>query len=318
MHCRTLVWLTAILAPSLSVAQESEEVPRSQWEAVTHVGAGYDTNANGSTVGQGFLGFTPDPHLNATESPFAEAGFIVEHTANLAPQKGFISVFQLSHRINPEASFVDQSIVALGTEAVLIRGNTRFSLGVNGYASWLEGDNWDDERAGNVDIAVTHRPDTFETTLTIRTSRLSNSPVDFEPFDMDRYLAGLSFTRSDIGPRAGTVGVTFLGGRDAPRRTGSPFGNNRGGAHMSASLPLRAGLTGYLELSSLRTDYAGHFFGADRHDDQHSAAAALEFEGWPQDKWTITPQVRWVQNDSTVSLYAYDRIEAVVYVRRAL
>jgi hypothetical protein len=307
-----------LMAVLRTQAQEEEPgpLPRFEWTAQTHLGVGYDTNANGSTQEQTFVGFTLDPRFVATESAFAELGLSLEHTTNLSAQSGFISTAEWSHRANPNASFADQTLVALGTEAVLLRGDTRFSAGVSGYSGWLQGH--EDERGAHVDLGVSHRRGDLETAFALRTSRLSYIQSDFALLDVDRYLGALTLTQFNIGAHSASVGVTLLGGRDAARRVGSPFGATRIGAQLSANWVLKPQATLYLELSGLQSDYAGEFFGSDREDDQHTAALALEFERWPAEKWTFAPQVRWVRNDSTVTLYSYHRIEAVLYVRRAL
>ena len=159
---------------------------------------------------------------------------------------------------------------------------------------------------------------TSTTAFTLRTSRITNQDRDFAALDVDRYLAAVSVTQSNIGERSASGSFTLVVGRDAPRRAGSPFGNNRYGIQFSGSWPVGARAHCSLELSTLRNDYAGRFFGLERKDLQYEAAAALEFEGLPAQGWVLAPQVRFVQNDSSVSLFDYDRLEAVLYLRRAL
>jgi len=316
MHQRVLAACSAwALLTAAPVSAEDES--SSQWVAVTQFGAGYDTNANGSTSEQAFLGFTLDPHSVATKSPFGELAFSLENTATLAPQRGFVSTLQLTHRANPDAPFVDQSVASLGTEAVVIVGETRYSAGVSGYASWLRGQDQDDERGLNVDLAVSHQAEELETALTLRAGRLSNAPAAYEILDVDRYLGGVSLTRHNIGSRSASIGVTMLAGRDIARRVDSPFGNNRIGAQLSANWAVRGKTTFYMELSNVHSDYPTSFFDVDRQDQQYGAAFAFEFTDWPAAKWTFTPQLHWVRNDSNVTLFSYDRIEAAVYVRRA-
>src|SRR5262245_23144488 len=96
----------ALLAWStLASAAEEAEVAPSEWLVMSELGAGYDTNANGSTRAQSFLGFQLDPRYLAAKSPFAEASLSAEYTANVAPQRGFISSMHVGHRVNPDASF---------------------------------------------------------------------------------------------------------------------------------------------------------------------------------------------------------------------
>lgn len=327
MGIRGMALLLAVLPLGTAGAQEGQaepalqeedtvEVPRSQWEGSVELGAGYDTNANGSTSVQSFLGFPLDPRYVATESSFAQAGFGVQHTLNLAPDRGFVSSMQLSHRVNPEASFADQSIVALGTEGIINRGASRFSAAIGGYASWLHGEG--DERGANLDLNAAHEEDNVATVFTLRLSRVDNDQREFADLEVYRYLAALSFTRSAIGSHAANVGLTFVSGHDSPLRRASPFANDRLGVQLSADWSVKEGIQAYIQLSGLRSDYRDPFFGFDRKDDQLSAAAAVEFTGWPGENWVLAPQVQYLRNDSTVFLFEYDRLEAVIYLRRAL
>ncbi len=314
-----LLLLAAVIAPQRAGAEETgepAETPASQWVVMSEFGAGYDTNANGSTRQQNFLGFQLDPRFLATESAFGEVSLSAEHTATLTPRGGFISTFQLGHRANPNASFADQTVAAIGTEGVLLRGDFRLGVGISGYSTWLHGH--DDERGANLDLNATHEAGDIETAFTLRTSRISNQDRDLAALDVDRYLAAVSVTQSSIGARSGSGAFTLVAGRDAPRRAGSPFGNNRYGIQFSGSWAFGTQAHCYVELSTMRSDYAGRFFGLERKDLQYEAAIALEFEGLPAEGWILAPQLRFVQSDSSVSVFEYDRLEVVLYLRHAL
>lgn len=310
--CRVAWFVSGLLAAGVASSQSTAESP---WTASAQLGVGYDTNANGSTREQTFLGFTLDPRRVATESSFGELALSAEHTAEFEGTRGFISTFQLAHRAYPDAPVADQTVAALGTEAVLVRNGTRWSTALSGYANRLDSVNH--EHGANIDLAVSHRSaGHLETAFTLRTSRVGFSEKEFEVLDIDRYLAGLSFSQVEIGEGANNIGITFLAGRDAARRGGSPFGDTRWGALISGTWLVRPRRSAYLEVSAQRSDYAGEFFGFARRDGQYEAVVSLEFQSWPAVKWSLTPQLRYVRNDSTVSVFAYDRVEAALYIAR--
>ena len=60
----------------------------------------------------------------------------------------------------------------------------------------------------------------------------------------------------------------------------------------------------------------GTFFGGKRDDNQLALTVAADLQDFPARRWTLTPRVRYMKNDSNISLYEYDRFEAVVYLRR--
>jgi hypothetical protein len=73
----------------------------------------------------------------------------------------------------------------------------------------------------------------------------------------------------------------------------------------------------YLELSDMVSDYDGRFFGSGRKDKLLAASLSMDFQNFPSAKWSVAPRVRYMKSDSDVSLYDYDRVEAVVYIRRS-
>jgi hypothetical protein len=109
----------------------------------------------------------------------------------------------------------------------------------------------------------------------------------------------------------------LLAGRDEARRVGSPFSNDKFGARLFAGISLRPRSTLYGELLYLDTRFDGlGFFGMRRHDRQLLAFVGFDAENWPVRNWTVSPQIRYTDNRSNVSLFDYDRVEAMVFVRR--
>ena len=307
----------AVIERYLEAIGKRSQFGGSRWSATAQAAAGFDSNANGSTADQAFLGFTLDPRNVETESAFGELAFSLGHTLALGASSGLVSSFQLTHRANPDASFIDQTVASLGTGFVHAIGSTRLNAGVSASAGWLDGE--DHDRATNLDLGVTHRTvSDFEWGASVRASVQDYEEPGLRILDVERYLAGLSLTRLNIGDHSGRFGLVLLGGVDEARRDGSPYGSNRHGGRLFTSWLLRPQSSLYAEVSSMTVDYQdGTFFGADRKDDQLSVAVALEFQNWPVAKWSVAPRLRYLNNDSNVSLYEYDRVEAIVYVRRA-
>jgi hypothetical protein len=67
----------------------------------------------------------------------------------------------------------------------------------------------------------------------------------------------------------------------------------------------------------MTSDYDGTFFGSRRKDELFAATLAFDFQNFPAAKWSLAPRVRYMKSDSDVSLYEYDRVEAVIYIRRS-
>ena len=305
----------AVIEKYLGAIGDRSRLAGSRWSAVAQFGAGYDTNANGSTSEQSFLGFTLDPRNVETKSSFGELALGVGNSVALGTESGLVSNLQLTHRANTDASFIDQTVAALSTGFVWARGTMRYSAGIDGYQGWLDGETH--ERGANLNVGASRRFGEFETSLSLRGGRLEYEQDSLKSLDADRYLAGLAVTRLNIGSNSGRVGAALLFGKDDARSEGSPYSNDRFGARLFASWLIQSQSSVYLELSDMTSDYDGQFFGSSRKDEVLTATVALDFQNFPAEKWSVAPRVRYMKSDSDVSLYEYDRVEAVVYIRRS-
>jgi len=282
------------------------------------LGAGYDSNANGSTGEQTFLGFTLDTNNVETASSFFELAAGLNHVAPLGESVAWINGVRLSHRLNPDADFVDQSIGSLGTMLSWAHERARASVGINGYYSFLDGE--DHEWGAAVDLATGRRlGDNWDLGLTLRGGPVRYENDLLEVLETDRYLGALTLSRLNIGGRPARMGLTILGGLDDEREDGSPYGNQRLGARLTGGWAISARSGMYAEAGYLRTGYddSPGFFGVDRKDEESSWLIAGEIQDWPTRGWALNPRLRYVQHDSNVSLYEYDRWEASVYLRRS-
>lgn len=286
-----------------------------RWSALGQVGAGYDSNANGSTSEQSFLGFTLDPHNVATRSSFGEMSLNGNNVLSFGPTFGIVSNLDLMHRANTDASFVDQTVSSLASTAVWLHGEYRFSGGLDGYLGWLDGS--DHERGANLNLGAARQfGSNYEGAVSLRAGSLEYRDEGLRILDTDRYLAGFSLTRFNIGERGARVGGTLLIGTDDVKHAGSPYGNDRYGLRVFGSMAVRPNTVAYAELSEMSTSYNGSFFGSNRDDNQLALTLAADLQDFPARRWTLTPRLRYMKNDSNIALYEYDRFEAVVYLRR--
>jgi tetratricopeptide (TPR) repeat protein len=282
------------------------------------LGAGYDSNANGSTSQQNFLGFTLDPNNVEAESGFAELALGLSHVAPVDGSTAWVNGLRLSHRYNADARFVDQSIAAIGTTVSRASGRTRVSAGINGYYSLLDGE--DHEYGGALDLGIGGRfAENWDLGFNLRGGPVRYQDELLEVLATDRYLAALTLSRLNIGGRAARIGLTLVGGVDEERDNESPYGNTREGARLNGGWSLSPSASLYVEAGFLRTDYddTPGFFGADREDEEVGGLIAFEFHSWPAEDWTLNPRVRYLQHDSNIALYEYDRWEASLYLRRS-
>ncbi len=134
-----------------------------------------------------------------------------------------------------------------------------------------------------------------------------------ETLDVDRilYRGGLSYRFGSPG----TIGIEIIGGDDSERQTGSPYGNSKFGGRLTLFVPIGSNGQLFASTGSLTSEYDGLFFGATREDTQISSLLQITFSDVWSEGLSLTPRIRYVNNDSNVALYDYDRTEVGLQLR---
>ncbi len=282
------------------------------------IGTGWDSNANASTDSNSFGPVVLDSNNVETDSTFVELAGGFQHGLATEPDGVVISAGRVSYRLNPDARFVDQALVSLGTAGQKSWGATRATLGASGYYSWLDGS--PQALSAGLDLGLARQlGPNWELASVARLGSLRYQQDDLEVLDVDRYLGTLSLVRAGLGTAGGRMGVSALFGTDAATANDSPYGNDRLGGRFFTGWPLGTRGSLFFDAGYLVTDYDSppDFFGEDREDRQWTAALSTEYRDWPARGYTLVPTLRFTNTDSTVSLYEYDRLELGVYLRRS-
>jgi hypothetical protein len=189
-------------------------------------------------------------------------------------------------------------------------------VGINGFHGLLDGE--EHQRSANLELGASRVfADQWEFAGLLRAGRLDFLQDDLEILDVDRYLGGIALTRLNLRNGTARLGAAALVGRDDERRASSPYGNEKWGLRLYGGILLRPQSTLYGEVLYLDTQFEGvGFFGAQRRDEQAMAYVGVDFQNWPRIGWTVSPQLRFTDNRSNVSLFKYERFEAMVFVRR--
>jgi hypothetical protein len=281
------------------------------------VGAGWDSNANASTGSDTFGIFLLNPENVETSSSFVELAGGFQHGYAAQPDGLVLTTGRASYRLNPDADFVDQALLSLGTEGRKTWGATRGTVGASGYYSWLDGSQH--ELGAGIDLGLSRRlGGNWELGSAGRAGVVRYQQDELEVLDVSRYLGSLALTRTGIGARNGRAGLVALFGTDDAEDDSSPYSNDRLGARLFGGWQLGTGSSLYLEAAYLETDFddSPGFFGEDRVDDQWTVALGTDYRDWPARGYSLLPTLRFTSTDSTVSLYEYDRFELGVYLRR--
>ncbi len=284
--------------------------PASRFSPYLEFGSGYDSNANGSTDNQQFLGFTLTPNNVETESPFADLAAGFSYSRPSSTRFGWYNGLRASYRSNPDADFVDSGI-ASGYGGFNWRRERFFGrLGADAY--WASRDGESNEKWVAGDLLLGRRlSDRWDLTLNLRSGALRHRN-SIEILDVDRTLATLGFAYRPTP--SSVINLSIIGGKDDERVSGAPYGNDKRGARLSFRAPFgRAFVFG--SIGSLESDYDGLFFNGQRKDTQNNVLLQFEFRDVWSDGLSLIPRLRYINTDSDIALYEYDRTEVGLSLR---
>jgi outer membrane protein len=279
--------------------------PQSRLSWFAEVVTGHDSNANGSTSDEQFLGFMLNSNNVRAPSLFADMAVGLDWMLPRSNRFIWYANGRAAHRRNPDAAFVDATIVDAESGFSWRRGRYFGRVGINGYHGARDGES--NESFAGADLMVGQRmSDNWDLSFGLQGgAQRFDSAIDV--LDVDRLLYSLTAARRYANGLRISIGA--IGGNDSEREAGSPYGNRKLGVRATLGLPL--GNAGRLaaSLGSLRSDYDGQFFGANREDTQVSGFIELQFRDVLVKGLSVTPRIRYVDNDSDIALYKYDRSE---------
>ncbi len=285
--------------------------PPARLQPFAELMVGYDDNANGSTDQQEFLGFTLNPENLETDSSFFEAGAGVDWINPTSATFAWRLGARAGYRRNPDASFVDSGIVSVLAGSEWRSGALFGRAGIDAY--WASRDGESNESYSGIDLLLGRNlNERWDISLGVRGGALRYDDA-IEILDVNRmlYSLGLSY-RFASGAR---FEVAAIGGNDDEQMSGSPYGNSKAGGRISVNAPV--GNLAYLfaSVGNLTSDYDNLFFGSAREDTQLTAFLQLEFRDVLMRGLIIAPRVRYIDNDSDITLYDYDRTELGLLIR---
>lgn len=278
--------------------------PESRLTAFADMNVGHDSNANGSTDNQQFLGFTLNPDNVETSSPFIELGTGFEWFVPRSTQLSWTVAGRASQRVNPDASFVDATIVS-GLAGMNWQRGTFFGRArVDGYWGAREGKS--NEAYGGLDVLLGRRLNKrWDISLGLRGGAQRYDDA-IEVLDVNRFLYTLGLTHHF---HRALVSLQAIGGDESRVHSGSPYGNSKVGGRLSVNTKLGNSALLFASVGTLKSDYDGLFFGAAREDTQLTSFVQLEFQDFLTKGLSIAPRIRYVNNNSDIQLYEYDRTE---------
>ena len=271
--------------------------------------AGHDSNANAATdenvvvVNQQPIALSANSQ--AIDTPVLGADASLRFISRLGSEtRTLYSSLGASHRHYSDAEFVDSTSLHGQLGQIFNWGQWVGNLGV--AANYTVLDDRFNNRGVRTDLGIGRLVGSTRLDLGLRAGLL-------------RYRDGLAI--QDVNQLLATLGaswapsgnwllsVTALGGADEEQQAGSPYGRDIVGARGSALWNLSSHLRADLNLSFLNSDYSGRFAFAnrDREDDQTSAALSMRLRNRLPWQLELLGTVRHIDNESTLTLFDYDR-----------
>jgi tetratricopeptide (TPR) repeat protein len=295
----------------IAAIDSNPAAPKSSFRYSLDVAAGYDDNANGSTGNQQFMGFTLSPNNLQTESSFVEAGVSFSWNNPKSTRFAWYAGGRASYRHNPDADFVDSGVISGNVGMNWQRGSFFGRAGADGY--WATRDGEPNQNYAGLDVLLGSRVnDKWDITLGLRGGAVRHDDV-IETLDVDRILYNGGLTYRFGSP--GNLGIEIIAGEDSAKNTASPYGNSKLGGRLTLYVPVGESGELFASTGSLTSEYDGLFFGSMRKDTQVSSILQITFSDVWTDGLSITPRIRYIDNQSNVSLYDYDRTEFGLLLR---
>ncbi len=290
----------------------------SAWQIYAEATVGHDSNAS-SGSGSGTFAVpglpTPIPTPNVKDSALFtqfNVGFSGRHV--LAPRWSLIANGSAGMKLN-------------GSGGVRYDNDT-FNVGVgvsyredkNEYTVIAQYDRYDskgsDRVASGLTAEWTHRLDGFRQFSTyVQSTSLRYIPLSF--YDTRRNIIGASYAQAFSNGKIGYVGAYF-GEEDPDLSTAPSVGHDVWGLRVGGQMPLNGSMSLFGTAAYEKRDYGGSnyppFFAFPRDDKQTSLSLGLAWT--PMKSLRVTPAFTYINNDSNVAPFNYDRSIVSVTVRK--
>lgn len=313
----------AVIQSYQQAIERRAERYRPAFHSGVEFGAGYDSNANSATNDNQFVipGLPEPVKLNEAsvkaESAYYGADLHVRYSRPLTPLLSFNTNGVAGHFEYPDADFVTRSRARVG--AGLILGSATWQLGSELSASILALDGQQNQTSVGANLSA--QATTSASTTLIFGGRYAQvryqSEIDNQ--DVDQAAAGLSLQFHPAAAKRWLFEIGPVFGHDQAQRRGSPYGRDIIGGQFGVAVGIGNSVS-HFSIGSLRSNYSGPYkFGdgppMDRKDTQTTARFDVEV---PRvfGTWVVRPALTYVDNQSDITLYDYQRVEVGLSLSR--
>lgn len=282
------------------------------WQALIELLGGHDSNANSATDLQNFAGFVLDEQARSSDSPYAELAGNVQYVRPFSPRWRWLNLAQASHRSYTDADEFNTLQWRVGSGLSYRQGDWELSGRVSGGQTYLDGEQNNDVTAFNATWRLNVSP-LLSTRLQFKLGSIRYADA-LSVRDVDQWLVSAGFSRRVNLAYGSEFGLDLIGGRDDAVESTSPNSRDVLGAGLFASTQLSPRWRLQLNSNLLQADYEGLFFGIERSDVQWFTVAGLRFTDNRWRNWAIGLEASYVDNQSDVDIYEYDRLDIALRV----
>lgn len=281
---------------------------------------GHDSNVNAATNATvvnlpifANLPFTLAPLFTAQRSSFVGMAGGVAVSAQVTDRASLFVVADLKLRDNlQQSTFRPLTYGALGG-AQLTDGADRYSLGLN-FSGYRVGSVELDRRKGIFaswlrDISARDRVSVFG-------QYLENTFPQDKSQNTQTYLLGGTWLHAYAGPGAPSISATLFVANEPQRNSDETVGRKYLGGRLTGEYRLQEGLRLVASVSHVYSRYGGTsaFFLTKRIEKRYDIDIGLAWS--PARQWTVTPQLVYTRNDSSVAVSDFNRVQVLVTARR--
>lgn len=295
---------------------------RAGFQYFFEVDGGYDSNANGSTSDDTFLGFTLADRNVETDSFFVGFAHGAIWNNPLTPRLTHYNQIGTGHRRNVSASFINSDRLSGASSLVWRDGGTTLNGGLGAYLTYLDSDTAPfsgDQNQHGLLLDLGARQLLGDRWLIGGDLRegLVRYEDNLDIRDVDQTIYALTVEHFQPGARQARYGLTLIGGKEKAKQSNSPFGRDQSGLRLTTSWLYSPTARNYLYAGSLKSDYTDPFFGAveNREDRQSTFGWYVIWRVFPTPNWALVPRLTFVDNKSNVELFDYDRAELGLALR---
>ncbi len=277
-------------------------------------GIGDDSNANNATAADSFIGFQLSEESREASSSvlLARAGFIYNYPVDY--YRTYYVAANVGQRTFNDVSFANSFSLdaSTGVQQTFLSGNF-VGLNLQVYNTLVDGD------FNNKGAMVTGQFGSKFSADNQLTSYLRLGSIRFaDAFkvkDIDQAVIGLSWIHIFNSLKRPSLNLSALYGVDTAVNNDSPYDRNFYGMNVSSVVAISHRLNFFALLGLVESEFENPFFGLNELRKDTQILGSMGATWYPSKVWAVQPVLRYIKNDSNLSLYEYEKFEFLITVR---